>query len=663
MAPFLSILGILWLAGLCYVSYELLKKVLGEACLLTRVVATPGVAAAFLVLFAAYLWPYLGVVGTHLVAALVLGTLGFLLSKTRQELPDAPVHLHPACKVYLVLGSLLTLFYGLFGQTTGMVVDGDLFVHITEIGLFQEGHYPPKNPFLIVPTHGHFGRQMLIAQLSSLTGLHFLETEWLYTCGAQIISFLLLFCLIWRVTGSQWQGALGSAFGFFAADLGSSIGIADTVSNHNPSAILFLMTGSYLILRILGKTRGLSYPPYPGAFWAGLLLGADALVYEIHLGLMILAAPCLFFVVSGVDHAKRLTITLLMALVMAGTAGGVGKDMVQRALGRGQATAESAVQQRVKIKIPKDNLFQIRLDNLRPSRPFETRWRPWSANFESSTAYADVRSKRLINIFWWPVWCFPLALLFLLKHRNIMGVWFGTLAVGAGLAPSIVDFGFFEGESLRWLFVVAVGGSICFGLAAGTVLEQIRNRWVRTFLFLLLLAVSTVGLRVSLLDAVSAVQHPGQPLPIGRPGVVEGVGLMPRPFKLLKHHYSLKDEDFEAAAWIRRYTPQEALILTDDVKGRVNARAAVIGLQGRFPAGYVEPDGPTSNPQSYPRSSHVYDFLDDGEATSLKKLGASFVVLHKGRYSQDWLQSLARQPGIKEVYENDLIVIFSYQAR
>ena len=211
--------------------------------------------------------------------------------------------------------------------------------------------------------------------------------------------------------------------------------------------------------------------------------------------------------------------------------------------------------------------------------------------------------------------------------------------------------------------MVAVGGSICFGLTAGTVLEQIRNRWVRTVLLLLLLAVSTVGLRVSLLDAVTAVGHPGQSLPIGRPGVVEGVGLIPRPFKLLKHHYSLKDEDFEAAAWIRRNTPEEALILTDDVKGRVNARAAIIGLQGRFPAGYVEPDGPTSNPQSYPRSPHVYDFLDYGQATSLKKLGASFVVLHKGRYSQDWLQSLARQSGIKEVYENDLVVIFSYLAQ
>ena len=67
-----------------------------------------------------------------------------------------------------------------------------------------------------------------------------------------------------------------------------------------------------------------------------------------------------------------------------------------------------------------------------------------------------------------------------------------------------MDFGFFEGESLRWLFMVAVGGSICFGLTAGTVLEQIRNRWVRTVLLLLLLAVSTVGLRVSLLDAVTA---------------------------------------------------------------------------------------------------------------------------------------------------------------
>lgn len=658
MALILSICGFLWLVGLLYVSNQLLKKVLGEACSLTRLAATPGVAAGFMLLFSAYLWPVCGVVLTNLLSALILIVLAYLMSKTVQQLPDAPLSLHIASKFYLMVGMTLTVLYALFGMTTGMVVDGDLFVHITEIGLFQEGHYPPKNPFLGVPTHGHFGRQMLIAWISTLLGTPFLEMEWLLTCVAQATSFLLLFCLIWRVTASQWQAALGTGFFFFNADLGSSIGVADTVSNHNPAAILFFITGSYLIFRVLGKTRGIPYPPYPAAFWAGAILGADALIYEIHLGLMLLAAPWLFLVVRGSAHFKRLLLATIVAAVVAGTAGGVGKEMVQRALGGSDQGAESATQQRVQIKLPKPNILQIRMDNLRPSRPFETKWRPWSADFQSSTAYADVRTKRVLNIFWYPVWCFPLVLLYLLKNRNPVGLWFGTIAFGAALAPAIVDFGFFEGESLRWLFVVAISASLCFGIALGALLEQIRNHVIRGCILVLILIFTTPGLRLSLHDSFMAVKNPGTSLPIGRPGVVKGVGLIPRPFRLLTHHYSLQKQDFEAAEWIRNNTPKDSLILTDDVDDRVNARAAIIGLQGRFPAGYVEPDGPTSNPQAYPRADAVYSFLKYGGVDSLDKLDCRYAVLHKNRYSQDWLQGLAAQKRMEEVYENELVVIF-----
>ena len=77
----------------------------------------------------AYFWPLFGVTTTYLIGALVLIVLGFLLSKTVQQLPDAPVELNPATQLYLVLGVILTVLYALFGMTTGMVVDGDLFVH------------------------------------------------------------------------------------------------------------------------------------------------------------------------------------------------------------------------------------------------------------------------------------------------------------------------------------------------------------------------------------------------------------------------------------------------------------------------------------------------------------------------------------------------------
>lgn len=636
MSALSNILGVLQLGLLAVVSYLLVVRVFKESCRVTTLVATPAVGAALLLGSCAYSWRFVSVRAGWWLFTLLLGLTLAGLWKLPKGGQDTNTALSVGGRVYLALGSVLVLFYALFGQSTGMVVDGDFFVHVTEIGLFQEGHYPPKNPFLQVPTHGHFGRQILIAALGVSTGLPFLEVEWLYTCGAQLTSFLLLFCLIWRVTQSEAHATLGSGFAFFGANLGNSIGIADTVSNHNPTAVLFWMLGSWLFFRVLHRGT----LPLAAAALAGVLLGLDGIVYEIHYGLMILASPFLVWALGGGrSRVKLCSVMVVASLLVATTAGGVLTEMAGRAAGLGGPVQESAAQQKVKISIPKDKLWQVRLDNLRPARPFEGKWRPWSANFEASTEYSSIFSKRLLNVMWYPTWCFPLALAYFFWKGHPVGVWFGILGFGAGLAPSIVDFGFFEGEILRWLFVVAVCSSLCFGLLVAEVCKSVRAFWARGLVLAAVLLMGTVGFRISVSDAVWALRHPGQALPIGRPGIVPGTGLVPRPFSLLRHHFGLTRDSFAVAAWIRENTSQDALVLADDLQADVNARAAFIGLSGRFPAGYLRPDSPTSNPQEYQRAPEVVSFWQTGETKHLAKTAAQIVVARSQTPACDGLET------------------------
>jgi hypothetical protein len=375
---------------------------------------------------------------------------------------------------------------------------------------------------------------------------------------------------------------------------------------------------------------------------------------------MLLTIPFLFLLQRADRGAlKRVGVLVVAALVVASTAGGVISEMSFRALGLGDRSAgESAAQQRVKIEFPKENLLEIRMDNLRPSRPFEGKWRPWSADFQADTGYQSLLSKKVANLFWYPTWFFPFSLGYLLWRRNLPGLWFGVMGCGALLAPAVVDFGFFEGEILRWLFVFNLASSICFGLALGSLLQRIGRLQGRLVLLLLVGAFCTVGLRISLSDALRALENPGTPLPIGRPGVVPRVGLVPRPFQLLKHHFALSEDDLEAARWLRDNTSSNTLILSDDLNLDVNARAALIGLSGRFPAGYLAPETATSNPQEYPRAPELVRFLLSGEVDELKGLEFDYLLIHRSRRAPSTLSQLEEGEHFRQVHQVGDVVIF-----
>lgn len=649
-----TIAGWLFLGLLLVFGYAVSTRLLQESCPLLGLVVAPAIAASTILLGSASLWPYFSPTTSFAILAPLLALACWKMRNLCKNIVKAKTALYPSTMCYLAVSLPLVLFYALFGQTTAMVVDGDLFIHVSEIGLFQEGHYPPKNPFFGLPTHGHFGRQIIIAALSLLSHLRFLEVEWLYTCGAQLVSFSLLFLLAWRTTRSQLQGCLASGFGFFGANLGGSIGIADTTANHNPTAVMFLMLGTWLVVRAapnLGLQKGLG----PIVF-AGVLLGTDALVYETHFVLMLLASPLMILLTRLT--VRRWAVMIFSALVIACTCGGVLTKLASDAFfADPQNQSESASQQRVQMEFPKQKLFQVRTDNVRPSRPFEGKWRPWRTDFTSSRGYVSIWSTSLLDVFWYPTWLFPLSLCFLLKKRHILGLWFSAIAVGAFFTPAVVDFGFFEGETLRWLYVVAISTSVCFALALGEMIDGLSSRWGKAALLLLPVLVGGVGLRISMADALWTLDNPGQTMPLGRPGIPPTSGLIPRPNLLLEHHLSITKQEREAARWIRHNTSPEAKVLWDDLQDSVNARATLIGLQGRFPVGYEEPKVLTSDPSGYPRSKALLAAFEKHQWTELERVEWDYLVLRKAKTVPS-LKDFSRT--YATVFENEEVLIVSH---
>lgn len=618
--------------------YQLARKIFSERDRFCLLVASPALALVTLLLTGAFLRRQL------MPEQLALPTFGLLALGTLllSRLPAEPLsNSRPTWGTWLffALSWPTVLFYALFELSTGMVVDGDFFVHVASIGLFEEGHYPPQNYFLGIPTGGHFGRQLLIAQFARFSGLQFLTADWVLTAFLMLQSFTLLFCLLREQTESQLQAMLGTAMAFFAANTGSRIGLVDTLGNHNPVAFFFLITVAWAVPRAL-RIGGAALPV------AAVILGLEAMVYEIHFGLVGLTLPLMILVApSGrrASMAARVVVVGLTALLIAAVAGGAFSDLASRGSGPSQAR-----QQQVSVKFPKSELFMLRADNMRPSRPFEGKMRAWKAEFAPSQDYTFALGARIRDLFWYPTWLFPLAFCACLIRRHQAGVWFGGLAGFAWLIPSVVDFGFYEGEGLRWLFVTAVCGSVTFGVGVGMLFEAAKLRWWwKAPILALVLWFSSAGLIRSAHDMVWALQNPGQQLPIGRPGIVAEVGLVPAPFPLLTHHYGLRRDDFRAAQWLRTNTPRDARILGDDDQESVNYRCAVFGLSGRLPAAYLPQVTDSTEPSGYRRRLQVDEFWRNGDSRLLAGLKVDWLLVHPAKHAPNFLKTLRESKDLK----------------
>lgn len=506
--------------------------------------------------------------------------------------------------LYLVPAGTAVLIFCWFHQSVGMVVDGDFFIHAANIGLFTRGYLPPVNPFSGVPMNGHYGRDLAIAIFSRDTGLAALDSEWVLTTIWQLLTFFVLFFWLRRETGDDTAAVLGSGLAYFGMNISSAAGLCELLANNNPAAFSLMIVTGWAVFRATD-------PEAPRWAWLGAasLLGLDSMIYETHFG--VLGLSLLVFLRRC---PKRVLSLGIVALTIAACLSGV-----LRSTARG--TPESGAQQSVRVKIFKKQLFCLRQDNLRPSRPFETKARPWAADFTARSDYQPIWSRSILDGFWYPVWLLPLTTLFLVgkagrRGGSLVGPWWLSIAWASLLAPSLIDFGFFESETIRWLAVTALGAAIALGLSLAS-LWRMSPRWIGQPVVLALLALCSVGIQLAGRDMVSAYRNPGTPLPIGRPGLAPGSGLLPNPSLILEHHYGISPDVLEVAGWIRRHSRSGEHFVCDSWDLPTNARGVLIGAVGLLPAMEADPPAWARGIDSYQTDLQQRGFWITGDLRRL----------------------------------------------
>ncbi len=650
------LLGSLLLVLLTAVFATALRRYARETDAVLLLLASLGGANAVLVLGGALLLPYLSppaalsVLGASALAA----GLGIARGRAWPALLPRPDAL--ALNLAGLPGAIGTGIFALFIMSVSLGVEDGFFLHTSNMGLILSGWYPPVN-FLGEPLQGHYGKDLHTALLALCLDVSFLDMEWMATVAVQVWHFAFL--LNWlRIEGGRPAfGLLGAYFAFLGSAFGSHLGLIDTIANNNAVAYATVSLASYLLLR-WWRQGGTG-----AAILAGTVLGLDALVYEVHFGL--LGLSLFSFTVPRRERYQGFLLLVAVAVGLAAIEGGAITHLARKAvLGRAahqQDVRKSSQSQNVELKVPKEQPFTLRLDNLRPSRFFETKLRPTGASFTPSREVVPVWSGRILSCFWYPVWLAPLVLAVAIRQRNWLAGWFFALGGYSILTPCLVSFGYFDGETARWLFGAAYGLSMAFAMTLAQGWQApLPRRYAAVALTGLMVVFHWPGLRLEGSEMANALAHPGQPLPNGSPGVPPGGGLWPGPERNLAHHFGFRPENWAVLAELRqrskdrqdRYlvsyrdeTPIQDVELTPG--GLVNLIGLQTALSGRLPAGI---SGSPENRWSAPLFSQTLEaraFWSDPQAWRLDRLKTRWLIVDERVVST---ASLAQLAAAKEVF-------------
>lgn len=619
--------GILVVALALVLGYRVARVVDGEDDPLTLLALTPALAIAILLLLLNWTWPWLAASSSppSMLAGVILG-LG-LLGKRRLNAPLRPQKVQPAILGALVLLGAAALWFALALQSLSMVVEGDFFVHIANIGLFSNGHFPPLSPVSGVPMHGHYGRDLLISGLSELLHANCLTVEWIFTCLVQMVSLLLLFVWIRKESKSEFQAFFATFFFFTAANLGTQAGAIDSISNNNPTAILFLLLVGWsgtAFLRALEDGRS----TLAIGLTTALLLGADSVVYEVHYGVMLLSFCVLlaagpYLATSTISLSRRWGQGILLAIasvVVAATLGGTVGDAVRRvAAGHSQGQVDAAqqlIEQKVSISLKTRTLLSYPTDNLRPSLAFDTKFRPWPVTVAPRAALLPLWDGWILSTFWYPVWLLPFTAGYLIRKRDRLGLLFTSLALISLAIPGVFEFGAFANESARWFYVTALGAAACLGLVCGR--ARTRVAWVAVAVVVFFCSPAP-RLRADRLQVAFA--NPGVSTPQGQPGPISS-SIVPDPLASLEKHYRLGADEREACQWLRTHADRNERFLSDDYDQDWNPKGTRIGWMGIFPAGYY-----SSSVQlgAYPMGPNGRLYWETGDARYAQAIGARWI--------------------------------------
>lgn len=412
----------------------------------------------------------------------VLAVLALLLLRAPRVAAQS-WKLSRATQLYLGLGLAFVYAYSTLVQNISL--DDDYWVHAPLMGLMKYETLPPVNPFFRdVQLNGHYGRDLLIASLSSLSGVNVLRTQLMLGTACAVLTFALLFSVILRSTRSQAAAVLATTLVTFGVDVGTRPGSIDTLQNNNP--IVYVLLALFLLhYQRVGDKEG-------GGFTVvacGLTLGALAFTYETHFGLCVLAVlstSAFRWWHERNDAWKRSALVLAIGALIALTQGGPFTQLARRAVSPPKVAsatlaAEAGAEQMVALTFPKEHLFSLHLaegDFRRISCGYQTFsfLMPYFPIAEGYP-YAKIWSRDVLQIHWLATYLAAFSLYYACRQRLYAPVWLGFFAIFAFLTPAVVSFGHvFEFEYFRWHYAAGVGFAAALGAALGHLWDHARSR-------------------------------------------------------------------------------------------------------------------------------------------------------------------------------------------
>ncbi|HYB70583.1 MAG TPA: hypothetical protein VEH80_07935, partial [Candidatus Bathyarchaeia archaeon] len=353
--------------------------------------------------------------------------------------------------------ALTAFFRALFWQME--YSDDDFFPHAPLMALYLRDVFPPRNPFYPdQPYLGHYGRDLTISALSVLWGDRFFAVQYVVTAANHLMTVLLAYFASRRFLRSRRQALLVVALVFLGLNPYLRRSLLDVFANNNTFVYLFLFLNCYLFLAALRLPR-------PGvAIVSALSLATYSIVYTTHHGVLIVAFPLLVLAVlirSRRLRALRLATAaaiLIGSLAISFVHGGTLTDVGHRYLsGSARPSSISAgpelVTQQVNPSFPKGRLGFTAFDG--------TPYSLFSIRFVQDTGLAVI--------------VLPLALPLLLIARRYWAALLALIGAAAIVIPATVDFGAYENDTYRFLFLGGLGSAAALGSVVGMALDRLAS--------------------------------------------------------------------------------------------------------------------------------------------------------------------------------------------
>ena len=370
--------------------------------------------------------------------------------------------------------SALVLLYQFIGP------DSDNFIHYPLVALFMRGQFPHVNPYFPdIPLYGHYGRDLGLAGLLTFGGAGIGTGMMVEAWVLHLATVGNAYYLGKRAGGGCVGGFVVAYLAFFAVNSGFAdwvvrSGLAEVSGNNNPVVYAFFFAVLVLFSAFLLAPR------LETAAAMGVLLGGLDMVYETHFDILF-ASLCIvwlsMFLPKMRDRMRPRARSMMMAslglaFVVMLASGGLTSRMLFQRLRHSPGAAVSSMaadwaragaQQDVRIGFPKHPF--LTLTHANDGRGV----RLFSASFLSGQGIG--------------LSLLPLAAIFLVYRGNVIGLLTAMVAILSLGIPASFDFGRFNGENFRFIFLGGLCAALTLGIAIGEAFGWIARRrlsvWVR----------------------------------------------------------------------------------------------------------------------------------------------------------------------------------------